>query len=235
MAWFVAGLLVRAFIALAEGAAYTTVALNGPFRAAASPFVAASSSFDTGTEWLLALGCVLMISERIQSELRDSNRGLLTAQEELRALADRDPLTGLANRRSLPALFRSVQPHGATVLFFDLDDFKEINDLNGHGAGDDCLREFAAALVASFRPDDGVIRYGGDEFLVIATGLDPASIDERLMTLRRKSNVKFSVGFAALEPHGKPDEALQRADEAMYEAKADRTLRRTRRRRGSLS
>jgi diguanylate cyclase (GGDEF)-like protein len=76
----------------------------------------------------------------------------------LRALADRDLLTGLANRRVLPLVFRTVHPIGATFLFLDLDDFKEMNDRHGHGAGDEVLRQFAAALQASFRPDDAIVR-----------------------------------------------------------------------------
>ncbi|HEY8711359.1 MAG TPA: GGDEF domain-containing protein, partial [Thermoanaerobaculia bacterium] len=105
-AWFTAGLLVRSAVAIAEASAYAVVAFSAssPLRERAETFLAASSSFDTGTEWFLALGCVLVISERIQSELRASNNGLLEAQEELRELADRDPLTGLANRRALPLI-----------------------------------------------------------------------------------------------------------------------------------
>lgn len=231
--WFIAGLLVRAAIGLAEAAAYALSSGNGPLHDRAASFVAVSSSFDTGAEWILALGCVLMISERVQSELRDSNRDLLAAQEELRALADRDPLTGLANRRSLPAVFRAVQPQGATLLFFDLDEFKSINDLHGHGTGDECLRRFATALQACFRPDDAIVRYGGDEFLVVASGLDSESIDVRIKTLRARVReatfdvpaVLFSVGVAELKPGGVPDDALHAADQAMYAAKEDVTIR----------
>ena len=231
--WFIGGLLVRATVGLADTAAYALAHANGPLHDRAASFVAASSFVDAGAEWFLALSCVLMISERIQSELRDSNRDLLAAQEELRALADRDPLTGLANRRSLPAVFRAVQPQGATLLFFDLDEFKSINDLHGHGAGDECLRRFATALQACFRPDDAIIRYGGDEFLVVASGLDPESIDVRIKTLRarvRESTfdipaVLFSVGVAELKPGGVPDDALHAADRAMYAAKQDVTIR----------
>lgn len=228
--WFAAGLAVRASLAATEVAAYATQVFGGPMRERASSFVAASSSFDTGADWLIALGCLLMISERIQSELRDSNRELVAAQEVLRALADRDPLTGLANRRSLPAVLRAVQPVGATFLFFDLDGFKEINDVHGHGAGDECLRDFASSLQACFRPDDAIVRYGGDEFVVVASGLDRSSIDQRLEKLQLRSRVRFSVGSSQLAPGGKPEQALTDADEAMYAAK---TSARGRRRKAS--
>ena len=229
--WFTGGLLVRAAVAIAEFSAYAIVGLGGssPLHDRASTFLAASSSVDTGAEWFLALACVLVISDRILSELRSSNSGLLAAQEDLRALADRDPLTGLANRRVLPVVFRSVQPAGAAFLFFDLDGFKEINDQRGHDAGDEVLRQFAAALQASFRPDDAVVRYGGDEFVVVASGLDAQAVDQRLETLRQRiPSIAFSVGASELKPDGKPEEALHIADEAMYASKPDQTLRRFR-------
>jgi len=229
-AWLAAGLLVRGLVAVAEAIAYAIASGTNEIGRAASLFLSASSSFDTGAEWLLALGCVLVISDRIQRELEQSNRELLSAQDELRALADRDPLTALSNRRALPAALRNVQPSGATILFFDLDDFKEINDVHGHEAGDQCLKVFASALRASFRPDDAIVRYGGDEFLVIAPGLDSAAIEERIALVRGRirdegmsiPRIAFSVGRAELPPGGKPDDALRAADTAMYETKAER-------------
>lgn len=136
--------------------------------AALLPVVAAvyvSSSFDTGADWLIVLGSVLAVSERGRRQLDDANRDLVSAQENLRRLADRDPLTGTINRRALREIFNDVHSTGAMLLFFDLDGFKKINDVHGHAAGDTCLKLFANALRESFRPDDHVIRYGGDEFL----------------------------------------------------------------------
>ena len=78
---------------------------------------------------------------------------LVLAQDDLRQLADRDPLTGAINRRALRDIFNEVQTSGAMLLFFDLDGFKQINDVHGHAAGDDCLRMFANALKESFRPE----------------------------------------------------------------------------------
>ena len=114
-------------------------------------FLAVHSSFDTGAEWLIALGCVVRHADRTQRRLQQSNTELLAVQEDLRRLIDRDPLTALSNRRALPEVFRAVQPQGATLVFFDLDGFKRINDEHGHSAGDDCLKRFAAALLDLFR------------------------------------------------------------------------------------
>jgi diguanylate cyclase (GGDEF)-like protein len=178
-------------------------------------------------EWVLVLGSVLAVSERSRRELQDANRDLLAAQEDLRRLADRDPLTTLVNRRSLPEIFRAVQPHGALLLFFDLDGFKRINDSQGHAAGDTCLKQFAAALRETFRPDDHVIRYGGDEFLIVANGLDAAAARARVDEVRKRMVdtgggelvCRFSVGMAELPPGGQPEAALEAADAQMYKAK----------------
>jgi diguanylate cyclase (GGDEF)-like protein len=229
--WLVAGFVLRGVLSGLEAAVYASQLAPEGFLSALRPhaslFLAAHSSFDTGAEWLLALGCVLALSERAQRELLRTNAELLGAQEEMRRLADRDPLTALANRRSLPEVFRAVQPQGAMLLFFDLDGFKHINDLHGHRVGDECLKRFAAGLSESFRPGDAVIRYAGDEFLVVASGLDKASLDERVARLRRRlaesgegPGLRFSVGLAELLPGGRPEAALEAADQAMYRAKA---------------
>jgi diguanylate cyclase (GGDEF)-like protein len=148
----------------------------------------------------------------------------------LRKLVERDPLTGLANRRSLDQIFDEVRPTGATLLFFDLDDFKQVNDLHGHQTGDECLRRFASALRECFRPTDEIVRYAGDEFLVVAQGLDHASAEERVHQARRHlralaedaPHVSFSVGISALRPGSDPEQALRAADESMYQAKEAR-------------
>jgi len=170
---------------------------------------------------------VIALSERVQRDLRQANEGLLAAQEDLRRLADRDPLTALANRRHLPEALRAVQPEGAQLLFFDLDGFKHINDRYGHLTGDECLKRFAAGLRESFRPGDTLIRYAGDEFLVVAAGLDEAAAHARVAALRERLQwggasapaIRFSVGVAALAPGGVPEDAVRAADESMYAAK----------------
>jgi diguanylate cyclase (GGDEF)-like protein len=229
--WLVAGLGIRAVLALIEAVAYTaqvTPLFSDELATTAAGFLSAHSSFDTGAEWLIALGCVLAVAERTQHELRVQNERLLAAQEDLRRLADRDPLTGLDNRRSLPAIFRTVQPTGATLLFFDIDNFKSINDLHGHHVGDECLKGFAGALRDSFRPSDTVLRFAGDEFLVIAGGLDRLAVDDRVALLRRRMHddrgelpvFTFSVGIAELPAGGDPVQALQTADRSMYSTKS---------------
>jgi diguanylate cyclase (GGDEF)-like protein len=232
LVWLAAGFSIRGVLAFAESGAYLLQVLPADWgmpalRATAASFLSVSSSFDTGAEWLVVLGCVLAVSERAQRELSKSNTELVTAHQDLRRLADKDPLTTLANRRALPEVFRAVQPEGAILLFFDLDGFKQINDRHGHLAGDHCLRAFAGALRDSFRPDDYVIRYGGDEFLVVAQGLDRTAALLRIDDLKARLQhdpweglvCSFSVGMSELPAGGQPEMALKAADAAMYESK----------------
>lgn len=238
--WLATGFVVRGSIGLAEAVAYGVQASPGlappSIERGLGVFLSVASSFDGAADWLLALGFVLALSIRAESRLTLTIHELHVAQEDLRRLVDRDPLTALLNRRGLPAALRAAQPAGATLLFFDFDDFKRLNDEYGHAKGDECLRRFAAALAESFRPEDTLVRYGGDEFLVVAAGLDRKRAEERVAALRRRleangrggPEIRFSVGAAELAPGGLPDEAVQAAlraaDEAMYSAK--RNLRR---------
>ncbi len=231
--WLSIGLALRAALGLAEMFAYVTEAIPSVLlpsggRELLASFLAVSSFFDTTTEWLLALGCVLAATTRAQRELRYTNDDLLLAQEALRAIVDVDPLTGLANRRALPGLLRTVQPDGASLVFIDLRDFKQVNDARGHAAGDDFLKRFASALQESFRPGDAIVRYAGDEFLVVAQGLERAAMEARIVKLRARladgasgwsSRITFDAGHSELGAGGHPDDAVQAADRAMYEAK----------------
>lgn len=228
--WLTAGLAIRAILAAVETLAHGAriVPIRGVSESAIGIFVASYSSFDTGAEWVIALGCVLVLYRTIQQELMQSNLDLIAAQEVLQELVDRDPLTGLANRRALPDVFRAVFPTGATILFFDLNDFKGINDSYGHQMGDECLKRFARVLQASFRPDDHVIRYAGDEFVVIAPSADPAQVLDRVESLRERLKferaegppIRFSVGHAYVPVNGDAEGALRDADEAMYREKS---------------
>jgi diguanylate cyclase (GGDEF)-like protein len=238
LGWLCAGLGIRSLLALGEAVAYG-MRIRGHGAAPGSAvgiYLSAQSSFDTAAEWLIALGCVLALYHRIQSELIAANGELTAAQQVLQQLADHDPLTGLANRRSVPAALAQAYGTGATILFFDLDDFKEINDRYGHHTGDEALRRFARAAQECFRPGDDVIRYAGDEFVVIARSIEPAALVDRIDALQRRLHepgtegppIGFSVGWSYLPVGGEADHALKSADEAMYRQKFARRERQER-------
>jgi diguanylate cyclase (GGDEF)-like protein len=234
-AWLGIAFLARGSFALIEAIAYGANTFpSGTFSPELTTrialFLGAHSSIDLAAEWLLALGGSVAIARRAQHELQSANDGLLCVQDELRRLVDVDPLTELANRRALPEAFRDVFLTGAILVFCDIDDFKQVNDTYGHSAGDVCLQRFAGALRTTFRPSDVIVRYAGDEFLVVCKGMDMATANARVDKLRQRLTdggrheipLDFSAGVAELRPKQDSDEALREADAAMYAAKTAR-------------
>ncbi len=135
-------------------------------------YLSYSSFIDAWAELMLALACIAVLADRREELLHYANRELLESQQRLSRLVDTDPLTNLANRRSLRKAMDSVIDTGGAVIFIDINDFKQINDLFGHRVGDATLQRLAKHIVEQFRPEDHVIRWGGDEFLVVAPGMD---------------------------------------------------------------
>jgi two-component system cell cycle response regulator len=164
---------------------------------------------------------------------------LLAVQEQLEALAARDPLTGILNRRTIlerlaEELSRATRQGGSlTIGMCDVDHFKAINDTYGHQVGDEVLRGFTASVQAQLRKYDSVGRYGGEEFLVIAPGVrdaGDAGLFERLCdrisrvalpTARGAISITVSIGVASADRSSTVDTLLGAADAAMYRAKAE--------------
>jgi diguanylate cyclase (GGDEF)-like protein len=158
--------------------------------------------------------------------------------DRLGAQAATDPLTGLANRRSLDADLAALQRGAATgrafaVVMVDVDHFKQFNDRNGHAAGDEALRAVARALEAGVRAADRVYRYGGEEFSLLLADVDRAEAHdtaERVRTLVEQVDVPGGAGQpggaltvsigVALAPTVDPGTTLQAADRALYDAKS---------------
>lgn len=185
--------------------------------------------------------------------MSDSERGRTpssadpTTPSGLRAreLAVTDDLTGAFNRRYLRRLFEREWPellerHGrVALLLIDLDLFKEVNDRYGHAAGDVVLRAIAARLSESFRDEDRLVRWGGDEFVVVLPGAGPA--EARALAERARAAlsgeewrdplsgrpvevpVSFSIGVASAPADGgSGDTVLAAADRRLYEEKRSR-------------
>ncbi|MEO6407787.1 MAG: GGDEF domain-containing protein [Burkholderiaceae bacterium] len=159
---------------------------------------------------------------------------------ELRRLSDEvstDQLTQIANRRGLAQAFdaeaaRIAQCGGALAVgLLDIDNFKRLNDELGHQAGDSALKALAASIAAVLRPTDKVARYGGEEFVVLLPQTDVHNGQLLLTRLQRALTgglfmheakpvlVTFSAGVTALRDGESLDDAIVRADRAMYEAK----------------
>ena len=154
------------------------------------------------------------------------NALLLTKTREL---ADRDPLTGLFNRRAFQErLLLAIQDaehrsRSLTYIMIDVDDFKRINDSFGHAFGDTTLRKLASTLAASSREHDVVGRYAGDEFVILLANVDPPlarALVERLSKTLDEADLRCSIG-AALFPNHAHDAAtlMAAADAALYETK----------------
>ncbi len=167
--------------------------------------------------------------------LERANRGLQAALGELDRLASTDKLTGTWNRRRLEEVVRKEMDCRArddrplSLLALDVDFFKAINDCHGHGTGDRVLVDLAALLAATLRTSDSLTRWGGEEFVVLCpdTALDTAFLlAERLRQSVAKADfaqagrITVSIGIAECLPGETWEQWFQRADAALYRAKA---------------
>jgi diguanylate cyclase (GGDEF)-like protein len=145
----------------------------------------------------------------------------------LRTAATTDPLTGVANRRAWETeaarhLARAART-GESLSFaiIDLDDFKEVNDREGHGAGDALLRELATSWAARLRQADLLGRYGGDEFVLCLPTTDEEGAWEVLGQLAATHPFAWTVGVASVQPGDTLSAVLARADGHLYQRKRD--------------
>jgi len=166
---------------------------------------------------------------------------LSAANARLEVLAGIDGLTGILNRRAFGEMFeqawgRAAQSSTAlAIAMIDIDFFKSYNDKYGHVAGDACLKQIAQTIAFSLRSGDVLGRYGGEEFVVLfeATSLESAiEISERLRenifglgtphlgSLLGRVTASVGVAAAVADEHGAPAHLLERADAALYDAKA---------------
>lgn len=173
-----------------------------------------------------------MLSTILAGETLALNRSEDAA--EAYALAERDRLTGLRNRRGWEAALAQedarCQRYGssASIVMIDLDDLKDVNDRAGHASGDALLTKAADALDADGRPGDVLARWGGDEFGVLAVEADALaarSLRRRLLVALRSVGVSACAGVATRRPGEFLEDTVLRADQAMYEHKRTRAKR----------
>jgi diguanylate cyclase (GGDEF)-like protein len=162
------------------------------------------------------VGRAMESARRFQAEHRTA--------EKASAASLRDELTGVGNRRRSDALLKSLRP-GDAVLLIDLDHFKDINDQQGHTAGDQVLANIGTYLRTSVRDGDDVARYGGEEFVIIMRGAGGAALEtaRRIYSGWRLLHplILFSGGVAVFGGSG--DDAADEQDETTF-ARADSAL-----------
>ncbi len=178
--------------------------------------------------------------ERFSAALKQMRLEILTTKHELEdAIFNLDPLTGASSRIGMLTKLREQQSLVARKVQFtciammDLDHFKQVNDTYGHATGDHVLVEFAHHVMSGLRPYDFFFRWGGEEFLICApnTDIEQARVmierlREELAVMEFKSeqqlsfNVTVSFGLTLLDPDVPVEELIERADKALYAAKA---------------
>jgi len=215
---------------------------------ALSLLVTAAFGFATGDVGRLPIDLLIatLVPLIVAPVVSGAAMGLLAeveaARRSLREVAIRDGLTNLYNRRFFAARLHAevvaAQRAGTplSVIMIDVDHFKRINDLWGHAAGDEVLQRVADTLISYVRPDDLSARFGGEEFVALLPGTplaEAADVAERIraaiaalqissLVTAEAPQVTASLGVTALDPDvATVDQLLQRADNAMYAAKAE--------------
>jgi diguanylate cyclase (GGDEF)-like protein len=174
----------------------------------------------------------------MRQRLKDQKTELGKALERIRDLATRDELTGLINRRQMNQVLvehaaldkRSMVEFSVVVL--DLDFFKRVNDTYGHRVGDEVLRNFAAEARRVLRETDVIARWGGEEFLLMMPEVPPGAPAIGIERLHRalaalqisatvpELRISFSAGITTYRSGELIEEAIERADQGLYQAKA---------------
>src|ERR1041385_2762468 len=193
-----------------------------------------TSVFDLLFEILLGFGTVMVLMESVRSEVELANRKLLDARDQLELLVQMDPLTEALNRHAFHSLLRQPETGpdntatSGSVAVLDIDNLKPINDTLGHTAGDKAIRAVARAMRSLERADATLLRWSGDEFLVLMFNLPQPDASRRLAKLNKildencerwigesvRVTVSFGVaGFTSLTDLG---QAIEQADKAMY-------------------
>jgi diguanylate cyclase len=194
--------------------------------------------------FLLAATMMLVVAyltgelNMLRVRLQEQKEELAVALMRIQVMATRDELTSLANRRYMSDILEQEERRHNTqglpvcIALIDIDLFKQINDTYGHAAGDEVLRKFAQRAQVALRTGDVLARWGGEEFLLLLPDTDLHAAEQILQRLQEQiasldfsdigngMRVTFSCGLVALGEQEPIDEAVRRADHAMYRAKS---------------
>lgn len=170
------------------------------------------------------------INESVQREVNRRVQEIERSNRKLAEIAKTDGLTGAFTKKAITEIMDSLmakQPDTVfSILMFDIDNFKKINDTHGHIVGDKCIKNLVSISCNSFRNDDRLGRFGGDEFVVILPGTSPVKaylVADRFrknVELTRDPHYTISIGVASYPLDGKSPRALiNAADKALYNSK----------------
>ncbi len=194
-------------------------------------------AFSSPAQWFflahpLLFGMIFGILGTIRN---DQDAQLKKMIKRLELLSTRDPLTGLSNRRYFAHIFhdecaRSLRRKEVmTLLFLDLDHFKRVNDDHGHHFGDRALQATARCLKKQCRPYDTIVRWGGEEFVILLRATDEHAalhFSERIRLAVQRGfdpalpfDMTISIGLAQYQEKDTLEELTDRADKALYHAK----------------
>lgn len=223
LAWVYPALLASFFL--------TSPRLAGIFAVTSVLFLAIHGAAFNSLEqaWSFVMSALVLSASAYVFSLRNESQ-----RSRLEHLALRDPLTGVGNRRAMDEeLQRAIEAHSRNQLPYglavvDLDHFKTVNDQHGHGVGDQILMDFVAILEASTRRSDQIFRFGGEEFVLLFSGVNGQGLREVVAYIQSEIKksltspsgpVTASFGLAVLRARDSAESWLARADEAVYQAK----------------
>jgi diguanylate cyclase (GGDEF)-like protein len=203
------------------------------------PWLSYSPLADLFAELLLGFGMVFVISEEARRELTEALVEVRRARDQIERQARLDPLTEALNRHAFHSILKgegidpAVRRGRGTVIMVDLDHLKAINDREGHPVGDAAIVAAARAIRSLIRVEDFLFRWGGDEFLVLAPGLEGPLASERFEALEDgvsfradpelpEMTLRLSWGIAEFGGRTSIQEAIALADAAMYVSRATR-------------
>jgi diguanylate cyclase (GGDEF)-like protein len=212
------------------------------FTAFDTEFLSYNSIVDFVLQSTLGVGMVIVLLEKVLSDARSAHERLETTNKRLEELVHTDPLTAAFSRH---AFYGFVKKHGdentetsGCVGFFDIDDLKKINDRHGHNSGDLAIRTVVRVIRDIIRAEDLIFRWGGDEFFVIMISMGAEMATMRMTKLERDLSgisidgipepidIGVSWGFTDFTDISQLEDAINRADAAMYSRKLERKKRR---------
>ena len=241
------------YLALTKRTRYVGVAVIGAGMLVLASTSAAGAGITLGAFWnpgalsellavnmvvsmFVALGMHVLVFEDMTEELRRTNRDLAQAHQDVKRLAVTDPLTGCHNRRFFDEIHRREVERNRrykaplSVVFVDVDHFKQLNDTMGHDAGDRVLKAIGTFLRRQVRESDYVIRWGGDEFLLMLTCAETEAqrkavelkelFDRERGIASLPDTIGLSIGVAGVAPEADDlTDTIRLADQRMYRDK----------------